>query len=44
MKIGHEPTEELVTYGNNAKIHASEQVEQIKRVWNWRNSDDFKED
>lgn len=44
MKIGHEPTEELVTYGNNAKIHASEQVEQIKRIWNWRNSDDFKED
>ena len=31
LKVEYEPTEKLVTYRNNAKIHTAKQVEQIKK-------------
>ena len=31
LQVEYEPTSELVTYVNNAKIHTGEQVEQIKK-------------
>lgn len=31
LKVEYEPTEKLVSYKNNAKIHTGEQVDQIKR-------------
>ena len=31
LKVEYVPTDELVTYENNAKIHTGEQIEQIKK-------------
>ena len=31
LKIEYEPTDTLLSYANNAKIHTSEQIEQIVR-------------